>query len=312
MRAGERWRRAVALSVVLVAAVAHPTLGESAEPRPELVIRCDDVGMCHSVNLAVRRVLATGIPFSVSVMVACPWFSEAAAILRDAPEVSVGIHLTLNSEWQDYRWGPVLGASAVPSLVDENGYFISSGSEFAAHAVDLGEVERELRAQIRKALSAGLQVDYLDYHMLTAVSTPELRAIVERLAAEFGLGLSRYFGEHSASLWDVAPERKLSNLMRVVDRVRSGQPNLLVIHLGLESREMQGLIDANYPADPFRVAQHRQAELDALTSPAFRAAIERKGIRLLTYRDLLAREGRGGLRWPGDAAYDSTGSEDED
>lgn len=311
MRAGKSWRGAVALSV-LVAALTHPVLGEPSQSSPEVVIRCDDVGMCHSVNLAVRRVLATGMPFSVSVMVACPWFTEAAAILREAPQVGVGIHLTLNSEWQDYRWGPVLGASAVPSLVDQNGYFFSSGAEFAAHTVDLGEVERELRAQIRKALRAGLRVDYLDYHMLTAVSTPELRAIVERLAAEFGVGLSRYFGEHSASLWDVAPERKLSNLLRVVDRVRPGQPNLLVIHLGLESREMQGLIDANYPADPFRVAQHRQAELDALTSPAFRAAIERRGIRLLTYRDLLAREGRANLRWPGDAAYDSTGAEDED
>ena len=49
--------------------------------------------------------------------------TEAVEILRDQPQVSAGIHLTLNSEWQHYKWGPVLGASRVPSLVDENGHF---------------------------------------------------------------------------------------------------------------------------------------------------------------------------------------------
>jgi predicted glycoside hydrolase/deacetylase ChbG (UPF0249 family) len=288
-----------------------PVRAEENGAAPELVVRCDDVGMCHSVNLAVKRVLAAGIPISVSLMVPCPWFREAVAILRDHPEVAVGIHLTLNSEWRDYKWGPVLGASRVPSLVDEQGYFFESGEEFARHDPDLGEVEAELRAQIQKALGAGLHVDYLDYHMLTAISTPELRAIVERLADEHGLGLSRYFGERSASLWDVDPSQKLANLLRVVDRVEGGRPNLLVIHLGLEGGEMQGLVDANYEPDPYRVAQHRQAELDALTSPAFRQAVERRGVRLMTYRDLIRKVGLAGLKWPGQASYDSTGAADE-
>lgn len=305
-------KRAVAVAAVALLTTALPALAESSDPPTELMIRCDDVGMCHTVNAAVRQVIASGIPFSVSVMVPCPWFTEAAALLRDHPEVSVGIHLTLNSEWRDYRWGPVLGAARVPSLVDEHGYLFASGEEFARRDVDLREVEMELRAQIERALAAGLRIDYLDYHMLTAVSTPELRAIVERLAAEHGFGLSRYFGENSASLWDVDPSRKLGNLLRVVERALPGVTNLLVIHLGQDTPEMRALVDANYAPDPYRVAQHRQAELDALTSPAFRAAIARRGIRLVTYRDLIAREGLAGMRWPGAAEYDSTGAADED
>src|SRR6266403_4337997 len=91
-----------------------------------LIIRTDDVGMSHSVNMAAQRLIETGLPLSVSVMFACPWYQEAAEILKRHPEVAVGIHLTLNSEWKLYRWGPVAGREAVPTLVDADGYFFQS------------------------------------------------------------------------------------------------------------------------------------------------------------------------------------------
>jgi predicted glycoside hydrolase/deacetylase ChbG (UPF0249 family) len=285
--------RVPALLIIATLALAAARSGAGEEPAPavELAIRCDDVGMCHTGNTAIRKLIATGIPFSASVMVACPWYLEAAEILRDQPQVSVGIHLTLNSEWEHYRWGPVLGRSRVPSLVDESGHFHATEAAFAAAEPDLGEVELELRAQIERALAAGLRIDYLDYHMLTAVSTPELREIVERLAGEYQLGLAMYFNERSASLWDTAPEKKQSTLLDVVRRLVPGRPTLLVMHLGLETPEMSALVDLNNPTDPFRVAQHRQAELEALTSPAFRQAISALGIELVTYRQIIERRG---------------------
>ncbi len=291
--------------------LARPATAVEPSPAVEVAIRCDDVGMCHAGNVAIRRLIATGMPFSASVMVACPWFLEAAAILRDQPQVSVGIHLTLNSELEHYKWGPVLGRSRVPSLVDAHGYFHATEAAFAASEVDLDEVELELRAQIERALDAGLRVDYLDYHMLTAVSTPALRAVVEALAAEYRLGLATYFGERSASLWDVAPENKLSKLLEIVGLLRPGRPNLVVMHLGLETPEMSALVDLNNPADPYRVARHRQAELDALTSPAFRAAIAERGIRLVNYREIIARQGLAAMARPPGAPGYSMGDPEE-
>lgn len=279
------WVGMLMFSMTLASVAAEPEGG------PELVIRCDDVGMCHSVNMAIRKLIASGIPFSASVMIACPWYREAVEILRDQPQVSVGIHLTLNSEWEHYKWGPVLGANEVPTLVDEHGHFYSTEADFRAAKVDLREVERELRAQIERAREAGLDIDYLDYHMLTAVSTPELRTIVEGLAKEYGFGMAMYFGERSASLWDVAPESKLSSLLEIVDQVRPGRPNLLVMHLGLEDPELSALIDRNNPSDPYRVAKHRNAELEALTSAAFARAIAERGIQLVNYRDVIDRFG---------------------
>jgi predicted glycoside hydrolase/deacetylase ChbG (UPF0249 family) len=250
------------------------------------------------------------MPFSASVMVPCPWFPEAVKILNDNPQVSVGIHLTLNSEWTDYRWGPVLGATTVPSLVDENGYFFHTAAELFEHGMDIGEVESELRAQIEQALRSGLDVDYLDYHMLTAISTPELRSVVEKLAEEFGVGLSQYFGEPSVSLWDVEPDKKLVTLLDAVERTRPGESTLVVMHLGEETPEMKALVDANNPLDPHRVALHRAEELSAITSPAFFRAAEARGIRFVTYEDVVEREGLDDMRAPEEDGYSTGGDSD--
>lgn len=297
--------RAGALTCFLAAALAHAAAADGPGSK-SVLIRCDDVGMSHTVNMAVRELLETGLPFSASVMVACPWFTEAVDILRANPQIGVGIHLTLNSEWQHYRWGPVAGASAVPSLVDGNGHFFASEQDFARAGARLDEVEIELRAQIERALAAGLRVDYLDYHMLTAVSTPELRAIVEKLAREYGLGLSRYFGERSVTIWGDAPEDKLVRLLDHIRTVPDGL-SLLVIHLGMNTPEMAAMVDLNNADDPYRVAVHRQAELDAITSPAFRKAVAEAGIELVTYRDLIAERGLEAMAPPADlTGYESS------
>ena len=285
-----------------IAAVASAGAGgapveAAAGPPARLVIRCDDVGMCHAVNRAFGELVAAGLPLSASVMTPCPWFLEAAAILARHREVSVGVHLTLNSEWESYKWGPVAGRSRVPSLVDANGYLLPSEAAFAARGPDLAEVEVELRAQIDRALVAGLKVDYLDAHMQTAYSTPALRALVEKLAREYELGIATYFGERSGSLWDVAPEAKLAALLTFVRGLAPGL-NLLVAHLGRDGAEMQGLVDMNYPADPFRVALHRQSELDALRSPAFRGALAAAAVEVVSYREVIARHGLAALARP--------------
>ena len=102
--------------------------GQTGRPAPAaasnpvyLIIRSDDAGMSHSVNMALERLIETGMPVSVSVMFPTPWYQETVEMLKRHPDVAVGIHLTLNSEWKNYRWGPVLGGTDVPRLVDADG-----------------------------------------------------------------------------------------------------------------------------------------------------------------------------------------------
>lgn len=265
---------------------------------PEVLIRCDDMGMSHAVNIAIKEVAESGLPFSASVMVACPWFPEAVGILRQFRHISVGIHLTLNSEWVGLRWGPVLGAISVPSLVDSLGYFFPTRASMMANGPKLDEVERELRAQIQRAFSAGLKPDYVDYHMGAAVGTPELRGIVEKLAAEFGLGISRYFGEQDASgIYRAPVPYKTDTLIAVVNRLGTGSRHLLVFHTGLETPEMDALLDQNTIGLP-EMSKHRNAERKALLSKEFQSALRTRGVRLLTYADLLRNKGLEQMKKP--------------
>ena len=105
-----------------------------------LVIRTDDGGMSHAVNMGIKRLLESGLPVTVSVMFACPWQKEIVEILEQHPEAAVGVHLTLNSEWRNYRWGPVIGREAAASLVDEQGYFCPSAEALYDNPPDLGQV----------------------------------------------------------------------------------------------------------------------------------------------------------------------------
>ncbi len=130
------------ISVVLLLLFASGLNG--GDDPPALLLRLDDSGMNHSVNMAIKQVAETGVPFSTSVMFVCPWYQEAVATLKQFPGVSVGVHLVLNSEWKYYKWGPVLGRTAAPSLVDSDGYFFPSTETFLASHYRLGEVEKEL------------------------------------------------------------------------------------------------------------------------------------------------------------------------
>ena len=159
-------------------------LGFGAEDRV-VVVHCDDIGMCHAANVGAFEALDRGPATCGSLMVPCPWFSEAAQLAASRPEVDLGVHLVLNSEFEHYRWGPVSGASRVPSLVGSDGCFPATPAEVAARA-EPGEVEIELRAQVERALAAGIDVTHLDAHMGT-VLMPRFVDIYRRLAVEYRL-----------------------------------------------------------------------------------------------------------------------------
>jgi predicted glycoside hydrolase/deacetylase ChbG (UPF0249 family) len=269
---------------------------------PQLLLRLDDNGMNHAVTTAIKQVAATGMPFSSSVMFACPWYQEAVEVLKQYPNVSAGVHLTLNSEWKYYRWGPVLGRSAVPSLVDSNGYFLPSSKEFLESDYKLDEVKKELAAQIERALHSGLKIDYVDYHMGTAVSTPELRAVVEELAKQYHLGISRYFGENYQTMFDVSVEDKKQEFLKRLNNLQPAKVNLMVMHVAEATPEMNVLIDMNnkdqHSAAKPLVAMHRSTELSVLLSPEFRQKVKSGAVKLVTYKDLVQQHGLHSMKAP--------------
>lgn len=287
------------LPVLIVSFIFSFAQTDNAPPKIPLLFRLDDIGMCHSVNVAAEEVLKTGMPVSMSVMVPCSWFTEAVQILKKYPHVSVGIHLTLNAEWKNYRWGPVAGVSAVPSLVDSLGHFFPSRSLLFGNNPKLSEIETELRAQIDNAIKAGLKLDYLDYHMGAAMQTLETRAIVEKLAAEYKLSVSRYYDEVDVEGGYAAPvANKLDTLTAKVKALQPGGTKLFVVHIGLDTPEMSAMEDLN-PFGPKDMSKHRQSELRALLSPSFQQLIHDPKFRIVTYGMLNKEKGLQSMKRPG-------------
>lgn len=166
-------------------------LGYRAEDRI-VILNCDDLGSSQAANDGVYRALRDGLATTATLMVPAPWSRAAAAAHRGE---DVGVHLTLNAEYDLYRWGPITHA---PSLLDGDGGFPRTVGDAWDHA-DLDEVRRELRAQVERAILWGFDATHLDSHMGTLQLRAEFFDIYLDLAIEFGLPL-RLSGASTESL----------------------------------------------------------------------------------------------------------------
>ncbi len=153
-----------------------------------LIINGDDTGMCHAANSATIDSLERGLMTSATIMVPCPWFTEIARYAKANPGKDFGVHLCHTSEWQVYRWGPVAPLGKVPGLVDNEGYLWRSVPEVYQHATP-AEALTEARAQVRKALDAGIDVTHLDTHMGALNFDPRYVQVYLQLGKEFNLPL---------------------------------------------------------------------------------------------------------------------------
>jgi predicted glycoside hydrolase/deacetylase ChbG (UPF0249 family) len=282
----------VALAVVLWVAGRGLTQAGAGRTPIKLVVRADDIGSCHAANLACIKCFQEGIARSVEVMAPCPWFNEAAKMLRENPSLDVGVHLTLTSEWENYKWGPITQA---PSLVDEQGHFFPMtsqrpdfppGTGFLEAKWKMEEVEKELRAQIELAKKMIPQVSHLSSHMNTPTATPQLNALVQKLAKEYKLPIETPGAQYLPWMADskASAEQREAALVKALEAVGPGVW-IVIEHPGLDTPEMQALGHKGY----WEVAAHRDGVTKAFTSPKAKEVIKRRGIQLVSYRDM----------WPG-------------
>jgi predicted glycoside hydrolase/deacetylase ChbG (UPF0249 family) len=264
-------------------------LGHSSSARL-LIISCDDLGFCHAANEGIFHALRHGVATSASLMVPAPWARGAAAEYRGE---DVGVHLTLNAEYDLYRWGPITHA---PSLLDGDGGFPRTVSDVWDHA-DLDEVRRECRAQIERAIYWGFDVSHLDSHMGTLQLRPEFFDVYLDLAVEFRLPI-RLSGASTERLIGF-PHRQLASERGVVF-----PDHFLRVAAGVGSRStIEGAIGSLEPGvtEAYLHPALDMPELRAMT-PDWRArvddhdilvderelaaAVEEAGASLIGYREL--------------------------
>jgi len=150
-----------------------------------IIPHLDDVGMCHGANVALDELSRGGFVTCASLMVPCPWFREATALAATRPDLDLGVHLTLTSEWPHYRWGPISTVSRASGLIDAQGCFWSTCDDLRRQVVPEA-AEVEMRCQIDRAIEAGIDVTHVDAHMGAAL-IPELLDAYLRVAEAYRL-----------------------------------------------------------------------------------------------------------------------------
>ncbi len=264
-----------------------------------LIIHGDDLGVSHSVNAASIAALDKGMVNSASIMVPCPWFPEIAAYSKANPSVDLGLHLTLTAEWQDYKWGPVALESEITDLVNEQG-FLHDNCADVVRKVSVIDIEKELIAQVERALAFGVNVSHLDSHM-GCLFNPKYFETYLKVGRKYGLpvlipasGL-RQFPDMAKKI--LPTDIVIDNIFMLnpPDAEKGAETfyanqlkdipvgvSEMIIHLAYDDAEMQA-VTINHP--DFGAAW-RQKDFDYFTSEACRKILKEEGIQLITWSDL--------------------------
>jgi predicted glycoside hydrolase/deacetylase ChbG (UPF0249 family) len=278
---------------------SQPTLQEKLGYPKEaklLIIHGDDIGVSHSQNAATIAALEKGPVNSGSIMVPCPWFPEIAAYAKAHPGLDLGLHLTLTAEWKYYKWRPVLN-DQVKSLVTADG-FLTDGSVGLGTTAKIDEVEKELRAQINRAIQFGIDPTHLDSHMGMLFQSADLANIYVKLGREFKIPV--LLNKEIINAFKI----QTTTMDVVLDKVITAQPpdfkggmknyytnvlnslgpgvNCLLIHLAYDDEEMKAVtID-----HPDWGAAWRQADFDFFTSEECRKILKDQKIQLVTWKEI--------------------------
>jgi predicted glycoside hydrolase/deacetylase ChbG (UPF0249 family) len=266
-----------------------------------LIIHSDDLAVAHAENSASFEAMTNGSVNSASIMIPCPWLTEVAAFAKQYPKADIGLHLTLTSEWKNYKWGPVSSIDKVPGLINANGYFYSSVDSVVMFAKP-AEVEEEIRNQVKRSISMGIEPTHLDAHMGATFASLEFLKTYIKVGKEFNLPVMLHRGMGSS--YNVKMDSLAGYNAVFADDIISASPadfkvgmkkyytgvfnnlkpglNCLLIHTAYDNDEMQAITTAH----PDWGAAWRQQDFEFFTSSACQKLLADNKIVLITWREI--------------------------
>ncbi len=290
-----------------------------------LIINADDFGMCRGANLAVMDLLTdkNSALTSSTIMTPCAWAPEACQFAAANPDLAIGVHLTLTSEWSKYRWAPV-NSKNTDSLRDEEG-FMWHESDQVENNVDIDEVEGEIRAQVARAKTLGLvNPSHLDNHMgsLYGIETGrfELLQLTLTIAGEMGLPFRMPANITDAmmgnSMLDINVDKSMIDMVfgKIVEFAKMNKvaiPDYLIpnewsgpqadsyenfreylydLYANIPDGITETYLHPSLETDDLKGTtgawQRRVWEYEIMKDPKTKQHIEANGIKLINYRDL--------------------------
>lgn len=254
------------------------------EPRIRLVTRGDDAGSCDSANRAIVESFQKGILRNTSVMACGPALPAAAELLSGLKGICIGVHVTLNSEWDAVKWGPVLPKEKVPSLVDERGFLTRTPRVLHERNANVEEMVAEAQAQLDLLRKHRLDVKYLDDHM----GVGWVGGLTERLAR-----LAEKEGLLAAETIQFSRLPKIENppadrFGQFAARLRAAEPGnyLFVTHPGMDAPDMRAMGHGDHTGE--KVVLERDGDRRLLTDPRLPELLREIGCEVVRYTDLSA------------------------
>ncbi len=296
----------LAALVITISAMAQESknlaqmLGYPADSKL-LIIHCDDIGLSHSVNTAFIKAVENGAVTCGSIMVPCPWATEIERYVKGHPGTDVGVHVTLTAEWDDYKWGGISPSDQIPSLLDKDGYFYPS-VELLGKAVKAAEAEKEIDAQIDRAVEMGAQPTHIDTHMGSVMANPELVKIYLGLSDKYHLPvlfprayLSWFTPEVSKTLGskiflldnlfmlepDMIKGKWIDPYKKVLEEMKPGL-NEIIVHLAVDNDEMKAVCKGH---DDYG-STWRQNDLDMVLSMEFKDLLKENHVILIGWKQI--------------------------
>lgn len=277
----------------------------SFKMKKQLIIHADDAGLSQSENKATIFALKNGVVNSYSIMAPCAWSYKMALFAKENPQYDSGVHLTLTCEWNKDKFGPILSAKKVPSLVDKHGFFHKNRRLFLNH-YSLDHVKMECKAQIEYLLTLGVNLTHIDSHMFTMGLSESLLDVYRLLGKEYNLpiflngnlmdlftpNMSENLKESDFCLdhfimgnIDVFQEGKLNSFYaNSLLNLKKGV-NIMLIHPAYNNDEMQGIcID-----HPNFGAEWRQIDLDFFTGDECVQILKAENIELITWKEIKSK-----------------------
>ncbi len=262
---------------------------------PRLIIRGDDMGFSHSANEALIKCYKEGIETSIEVIVPSPWFPEAVKLLAGNPGIDVGLHFAITSEWDNIKWRPLTDC---PSLKNPDGYFYQMlypnahypQQAVMDHAWKIEDIEKELRAQIEMAKKYIPRLSHVSGHMNSIGFAPEVKALALKLAKEYNLPMVDVGAENDFQISYIGfdfrnktTEERIQGFINMLDKMEAGKTYVFVEHPGIDNEELRAIYHIGYED----VAKGRQDVTNIFTSEKVKEAIIKKGIKLVSYKDVI-------------------------
>lgn len=276
-----------------------------------LIINSDDVGMCLGSTQGSIEGIEAGIVTSVTAMMPCPWVPMFANYLKQNPDVCTGLHLTLCSEWDDYRFMPVAGKNQVPGLTDPMGCFWDNNKLLGQHAT-ADEVETEIRAQIDRAETMGIKISHMDSHMWSVFSKPEFLERYVKVAIDKKIPVRIVGGPVKGYTWEADPKFVELCAPHIEKLWEAGLPVLDDMHAAsynwdttdktehfidairnLKPGVTEFVVHLTKPDDTTdRITggrTHLYGDYKALTNPRILEVIKEEGVILVSWSDLVEK-----------------------